>query len=111
METNMAQRVPFPADVCPEPDAKAYRTPAEAFPCGPREAVAVQRFEPPKVWRWVLLALLVLGIGAALAGCDARADAEQPLMKAELGATKACGKGLVAVWTSATEMECFKERL
>ena len=57
METDMAQRVPFPADVCPEPDARSYRTLAEAFPCGPREAVAVQRFEPPKVWRWVLLAI------------------------------------------------------
>lgn len=111
METDMAQRVPFPADVCPEPDAKAYRTVAEAFLCGPREAVAVQRFEPPKLWRWVLLALLVLGIGAVLAGCDARADAEQPLTKAELGATKACGKGQVAIWISATEIECFKERL
>lgn len=111
METAMAQRVPFPADVCSSPDAKAYRTLAEAFPCGPREAVAVQRFEPPKVWRWVLLAALVLGIGAALAGCDARADAEQPLTKAELGAAKACGKGQVAVWASTTQIECFKERL
>lgn len=111
METDMAQRVPFPADVCPEPDARSYRTRAEAFLCGPREAVAVQRFEPPKVWRWVLLALLVLGIGAALAGCDARADAEQPLTKAEIGASKACSKGQVPVWFGSTEIECFKERL
>ena len=107
----MAVKVPFPADVCPSPDARTYRTRAEAFLCDPREAVAVQRFEPPKVWRWVLLALLVLGIGAVLAGCDARADVEQPLTKAELGAVKACPKGQVPVWASATEMECFKERL
>ena len=107
----MAQRVPFPADVCPEPDAKTYRTRAEAFLCGPREAVAVQRFESNRFWRWALLAVLVLGIGAALAGCDAHADAEQPLTKAEIGAGKACGKGQAAVWTSTTEIECFKERL
>lgn len=107
----MAQRVPFPADVCPEPGVKFYRTRAEAFLCDPREAVAVQRFEPPKVWRWVLLAGLVLGIGAVLAGCDAHADAEQPLTKAELGAQRACPKGQVAVWIGATEIECFKERL
>ena len=111
METTMAQRVPFPADVCPEPDAKTYRTRAEAFLCGPREAVAVQRFESNRFWRWVLLALLVLGIGAVLAGCNARADVEQSLTKAEIGAVKACPKGQVPVWSGATQMECFKERL
>ena len=111
METTMAQRVPFPADVCPEPGVKFYRTRAEAFLCGPREAVAVQRFEPPHLWRWVLLALIVLGIGAVLAGCDARADAERLLTKAEVGAGKACPKGQVPVWSAATEIECFKERL
>ena len=107
----MAVKVPFPADVCPEPGVKFYRTRAEAFLCDPREAVAVQRFEPPRLWRWGLLAVLVLGIGAARAGCDARADVEQALTKAEIGAGKACGKGQVAVWASATEIECFKERL
>lgn len=112
METTMAQRVPFPADVCPEPDARYYRNLAEVPGlCNAVTAVAVTKHEPPRLWRWVLLAVLVLGVGAALAGCDARADAEQALTKAEIGAGKACGKGRVAVWTSAIEIECFKERL
>ena len=105
----MSQRVPFPADVCPEPDAKFHRVAAEAFPCGPREAVALQKFEQPPVWRWLLAALAVLVAGVMLSGCDAQAAPEQPLTKAELGAAKACGKGYTAAWVDAVTHECLRE--
>ena len=110
METTMAQRVPFPADVCPEPGPPCRRT-LNLGLTTPANAVALKKYEQPPVWRWLLAALAVLVAGVLLSGCDAQAAPEQPLSKAELGAAKACGKGYAVEWLSGTEMQCLKERL
>lgn len=112
----MAKRVPFPEDVCSSPDARYYRTLAEAFPCGPREAIAVQRFEPPRAWIWIVLAVLVLGIGAGLSGCSTSDSTQfQPnpsnsmddLKRAAAGAWLC--PGMHAEWLNEKEVMCIKE--
>ena len=70
-----------------------------------------RRKKPAPKRALLFLVLLALFVCAGLAGCDARADSEQPLTKAELGAVKACSKGRVPVWSGPSEIECFKERL
>ena len=106
----MAQRVPFPADVCPEP-GPPFRRRLDLGLTTPDNAVALKKYEQPPVWRWLLAALAVLVAGVLLSGCDAQAAPEQPLTKAELGAEKACGKGYAVEWLSTTEMQCLKESL
>ena len=106
----MAQRVPFPADVCPEP-GPPFRRRLDLGLTTPDNAVALKKYEQPPVWRWLLAALAVLVAGVLLSGCDAQAAPEQPLTKAELGAVKACDKGYTAEWLSSIEMQCLKERL
>ena len=112
----MAKRVPFPEDVCSSPDARYYRTLAEAFPCGPREAIAVQRFEPPRAWIWIVLAVLVLvlGIVAGLAGCSAQAaDAPTTTAAADIKQIArdafAC-PWMTAVWLDEVTVQCLKEK-
>ena len=106
----MAQRVPFPADVCPEPGPPCRRT-LDLGMTTPDNAVALKKYEQPPVWRWLLAALAVLAAGALLSGCDVQAAPEQPLSKTELGAVKACGKGYTAAWVDAVTHECLKEKL
>ena len=110
METTMAQRVPFPADVCPEPGPPCRRR-LDLGLTTPDNAVALKKYEQPPVWRWLLAALAVLVAGVLLSGCNAEAAPERPLTKAELGAVKACGKGYTATWIDAATHECMKERL
>lgn len=110
----MAKRVPFPEDVCSSPDARYYRTLAEAFPCGPREAITVQRFEPPRAWIWIVLAVLVLGIGAGLSGCSAQAaDAPVTTTAADLKRAAAGAwlcPGMHAEWIDSQTVQCLKEK-
>lgn len=110
METTMAQRVPFPADVWPEPGPPCRRT-LDLGLTTPDTAVALKKYEPKPLWRWLLAALAVLVGGVLLSGCDAEAAPEQPLTKAELGAARACPKGYAVEWLSSTEMQCLKESL
>lgn len=100
-------RMPFPADVNPQPDAKFYRQSSEAFRCNASEAVAMQSFtKKTRHGRWLAVALLCI-FAVALAGCSAEA---YPAMNAkDMGASQAC-EGMTAVWISATEVECFKEK-
>lgn len=104
------QRIPFPADVCPEPTARYRRTLAEAFPYGAFEAVALHKMKhQPRYGRWLALALAAIVL-AALAGCTAQAAEESPLTKQELSAARACPKGYAVEWASPTEMQCLKEK-
>lgn len=100
-------RMPFPADVNPQPEAKFYRQSSEAFRCNASEAVTVHSF-PKKTrhGRWLTVALLCI-FALALAGCSAE---ESPaLTSRDKGAALAC-EGMTAVWISETEHECFKEK-
>lgn len=107
MESEM-QRIPFPADVCPEPTARYRRTLAEAFPCGATDAIAFYRCRPRVHYgRWLALILAAIVL-AALAGCTAQAAEEHPLTKQELSAARACPRGHTAIWIDQSTIECWR---
>lgn len=108
------QRIPFPADVCPEPTARYRRTLLEAFPCDARQAVAFHR--PSKRsprWPLVLAALLAGAALAMLAGCSAQA-ADTPATTAADLKRAAAGAwlcpGMTAVWLDPQTVQCLKDR-
>lgn len=109
----MAIRVPFPAGVCADPDAKYRRTLAEAFPCDARQAVAVQRFPTPnRPGAWLISALVVL-VALALAGCSGAEAQERGPSAADLKRTAASAwncPGMHAEWLDESTVQCLKEK-
>lgn len=95
----------------PDPDARYYRTLAEAFPCDAQQAVAffdVSR--NPRYGRWAVVVVLVILVAGSLAGCAKEVQKPyQPTSKEQRAAKRACDDGQ-AEWISKTEVMCLKEK-
>lgn len=107
------KRIPFPVDVCPDPDARYRRTLAEAFPCSAFEAVAVHKMKrQPRYGRWLALALAALVL-AALAGCSAQA-ADTPATTAADLKRAAAGAwlcpGMEPIWLDDRTVQCLRRK-
>lgn len=105
------QRIPFPPDVCADPDARYYSTLAEApFLCNAHDAVAIHCPQRgPARWPWVIAGLLLLGSAVLLAGCSAQAaDAPGREDPRNAAAQRACPPGHVVDWIGPNEMQCLR---
>lgn len=111
----MATRMPFPADVNPEPEATFKRGMADAFPFDPNLSAAPRRFPVPnRPGFWLAAALLVL-ISLALSGCSgaeaqergASSFSAEDIKRAAAGAWNC--PGMHAEWEGTT-VYCLKER-
>jgi len=113
LENDLAIRMPFPAGVCADPDAKYRRTLAEAFPSDARQAVAMQSFPTKKdTARWLISAVLVLLISLVLSGCSGAEAQEVPVSPQELRRAAAAAfycPGMTAVWLDESTVQCLKE--
>lgn len=109
----MTIRVPFPADVNPEPEAKYHRSMAQAFPGAPHLATAERGFpRPNRPSLWLIAAVLVL-ISLALSGCGSAEATEQSANPSELRRAAAAAwlcPGMHAEWLDETTARCLKER-
>ena len=108
----MSQRVPFPADVYPEPGPPCRRT-LDLGLTTPANAVALKKYERPPLWRWLLAALVVLVAGVLLSGCDAQAADTPTATTAEIKRAAAGAwlcPGMHAEWLDAKTVQCLRER-
>lgn len=101
------ERIPFPDDVNPSPDAQYSRN--------TRYAPHVKAWPP--IWSVALMSLLVI-VMALLSGCTGADAGEQPKPKhlvaqqeqrRAVAAAHLCGPGKAAVWNDSTEMQCMRE--
>ncbi len=108
----MAIRMPFPADVNPEPDAKFARGMADAFPTDLHLSPALRRFPMPnRPTTWLIAAMLVL-ICLALSGCGGAEAHERSASAAELKRAAAGAwncPGMHAEWLDDKTVQCLKE--
>ncbi|MNZ90134.1 hypothetical protein D3C78_1090880 [compost metagenome] len=106
----MAVRVPFPANVNPEPDANFARGMADAFPSDPHLSAAPRRFPiPTRPTPWLIAAMLVL-ICLTLSGCGGAEAQERSASASELRRAAAglwlC-PGMTAVWLDDSTAQCL----
>lgn len=106
----MAIRMPFPADVNPDPDAKYCRTLGEAFPHDASRAAAVQTFRRKSgAGLWLAAAVLVAAT-LALSGCSGAEAQERSASASELRRAAAglwsC-PGMTAVWLDDSTVQCL----
>lgn len=102
------QRIPFPEDVNPDPDASYSRN--------TRYAPAVEHAPPP-----ILPFLFICGLAIVLAlltGCSGADASEQPSaaqlhakqeQRRAIAAAQMCGPGKVAIWQDSTQVQCLRE--
>ena len=102
------QRIPFPDDVNPDPDASYSRN--------TRYTPAVEH-DPPPIWPFLFICGLAVVL-ALLTGCTGADASEQPSaaqlhakqeQRRAIAAAQACGPGMVAVWQDTATVECMKE--
>lgn len=109
----MAIRVPFPADVNPEPDATYKRGMAQAFPADPHLSPAPRRFPVPnRPTPWLIAAMLVL-IGLALSGCSGATAQDlgpAPFDLRQAAKNEFACPGMHAEWQDDATVRCLKEK-
>lgn len=97
-------RVPFPADVNPEPEVRFSRNTHY------RPAAGGERKMP---FLAPVLAVLVCLFLLMAANSDRAPAPSKPLateMRVATAAKKVCGPGRTAVWSDASTMQCFKDQ-
>ncbi|WP_159918015.1 hypothetical protein [Pantoea sp. 18069] len=106
----MTTRIPFPADVNPDPDAEYPRSMAQAFPFDPHLTPQPRRLDllnRPSLW---IAALLMVLICLTLTGCSSAEAQEPSASPSELKRLAAevwnC-PGMHAVWLDETTVQCL----
>ena len=102
------QRIPFPDDVNPDPDASYSRN--------TRYTPAVEH-APPTIWPLLFVCALAVVL-ALLTGCTGADASEQPSaaqlhakqeQRRAIAAAQMCGPGKVAIWQDSTQVQCLRE--
>lgn len=108
----MSTRMPFPADVNPDPDAEYPRSMAQAFPFDPHLTPQSSRLEflnRPGLWIAVLLVALAC---VTLTGCSS-AEAQEPRasvadQRRADSSAHACPRGQHVEWVDDATMQCLR---